>query len=69
MLDVTLAEALLMVALDDERGADATGWSGGIESGLAGALLLNLAGSGFPCRLRTPADAIGRLWVRRTRHA
>lgn len=41
-----LAERLLLLALDDERGKDSTDW-GGIEPGLAGALLIDLARGGF----------------------
>lgn len=41
--DLSLAEALLLVALDDEKGADTANWGGGVEAGLAGALLLELA--------------------------
>ena len=46
MADLTLAEELLLVALDDEKGADTANWSSGVEAGLAGALLLELAAAG-----------------------
>jgi hypothetical protein len=46
MADLTLAEELLLVALDDEKGADTANWGGGVEAGLAGALLLELADAG-----------------------
>jgi hypothetical protein len=39
-----LAEELLLIALDDKRGDDRSSW--GIESGLAGAVLLDLAERG-----------------------
>lgn len=43
---MSLAEQLLLVALDDEKGADTANWGGGVEAGLAGALLLELAAAG-----------------------
>ena len=43
MADLTLSEELLLVALDDEKGADTANWGSGVEAGLAGALLLELA--------------------------
>jgi hypothetical protein len=43
MADLTLAEELLLIALDDEKGADTANWGSGVEAGLAGALLLELA--------------------------
>ena len=43
---MTLAEELLLVALDDEKGADTANWGGGVEAGLAGALLLELVAGG-----------------------
>jgi golgi phosphoprotein 3 len=46
MMDLSLAEELLLVALDDEKGADTANWGGGVEAGLAGALLLELAAAG-----------------------
>jgi hypothetical protein len=46
MTDMSLAEELLLVALDDEKGADTANWGGGVEAGLAGALLLELAAAG-----------------------
>jgi hypothetical protein len=46
MADLTLAEELLLVALDDEKGADTANWGSGVEAGLAGALLLELATAG-----------------------
>jgi Golgi phosphoprotein 3 len=46
MADLTLAEALLLVALDDEKGADTANWGGGVEAGLAGALLLDVVAAG-----------------------
>ena len=46
MTDMTLAEALLLVALDDEKGDDTANWGSGIEAGLAGAILLELALAG-----------------------
>jgi hypothetical protein len=46
MTDMTLAEELLLIALDDESGADTANWGGGVEAGLAGAILLELAAAG-----------------------
>jgi golgi phosphoprotein 3 len=46
MTDLSLAEQLPLVALDDEKGADTANWGGGVEAGLAGALLLELAAAG-----------------------
>jgi golgi phosphoprotein 3 len=46
MPDLTLAEELLLVALDDAKGIDTANWGGGVEAGLAGALLLELAAAG-----------------------
>jgi golgi phosphoprotein 3 len=46
MADLTLAEELLLVALDDGKGADTANWGSGVEPGLAGALLLELAAAG-----------------------
>lgn len=46
MTDMSLAEELLLVALDDEKGADTANWGSGVEAGLAGALLLELAAAG-----------------------
>jgi hypothetical protein len=40
-MDLILAEQVLLIALDDERGKDTTGW--GSDPGLAAALLLDLA--------------------------
>lgn len=39
-----LAEELLLISLDDEKGTDRTNW--GVDAGLAGALLLELAAGG-----------------------
>ena len=44
--DLSLAEQLLLVALDDEKGADTANWGSGVEAGLAGALLLELTAAG-----------------------
>jgi hypothetical protein len=46
MTGLSLAEGLLLVALDDEKGADTSNRGGGVEAGLAGALLLDLAAAG-----------------------
>jgi golgi phosphoprotein 3 len=46
MTEMTLAEELLLVALDDEEGHDTANWGSGIEAGLAGAILLELALAG-----------------------
>jgi Golgi phosphoprotein 3 (GPP34) len=46
MTDMTLAEELLLVALDDAKGDDTANWGSGIEAGLAGAILLELALAG-----------------------
>jgi golgi phosphoprotein 3 len=46
MTDMSLAEELLLVALDDEKGADTANWGGGVEAGLAGAVLLELTAAG-----------------------
>jgi hypothetical protein len=40
-MDLTLAERLLLIALDDEKGHDTTSYS--VDHGLAGAVLLDLA--------------------------
>jgi hypothetical protein len=45
MTGMTLAEELLLVALDDEKGKTAD-WGSGVEVGLAGAILLELAAAG-----------------------
>jgi hypothetical protein len=67
MADLTLAEELLLVALDDEKGADTASWGSGVEAGLAGALLLELAAAGclthedgklVPAGGGAPADAL-----------
>jgi hypothetical protein len=67
MTDLTLAEELLLVALDDEKGADTANWSSGVEAGLAGALLLELAAAGcvayedgkvVPVSCAPPADPL-----------
>lgn len=46
METLTTAQALLLVALDDEKGADTANWGAGVEPGLAGALLLDLVAAG-----------------------
>jgi golgi phosphoprotein 3 len=46
MTELSLAEELLLVALDDEKGADTANWGSGVEAGLAGALLLELTAAG-----------------------
>jgi len=46
MTELTLPESLLLVALDDEGGADTANWGSGVEAGLAGALLLELLEAG-----------------------
>jgi hypothetical protein len=46
MTAMTLAEELLLVALDDEKGADTAKWGSGVEAGLAGAVLLELTAAG-----------------------
>jgi Golgi phosphoprotein 3 len=46
MTEMTLAEELLLVALDDEEGHDTANWGSGVETGLAGAILLDLALAG-----------------------
>jgi Golgi phosphoprotein 3 len=46
MTDLSVAEQLLLVALDDEKGADTANWGSGVEAGLAGALLLELTAAG-----------------------
>ncbi len=43
-MDLTLAEQLLLIQLDDEKGGDTSQWGG--DPGLAGALLLDLARAG-----------------------
>lgn len=43
---LSLAEELLLIALDDEKGVDRTAYGAGVETGLAGAILLELAGGG-----------------------
>lgn len=43
-MDLTLAEQLLLIQLDDEKGGDTSEWGG--APGLAGALLLDLARGG-----------------------
>ena len=67
MADLTLAEELLLVALDDEKGADTANWGSGVEAGLAGALLLELATAGcvayeggkvVPADCEPPADPL-----------
>jgi hypothetical protein len=67
MADLTLAEELLLVALDDEKGADTANWGSGVEAGLAGALLLDLAAAGcltheagrlVPTSCEAPADPL-----------
>ena len=40
-MELTLAERLLLLAYDEEKGKDTTSW--GIDAGLAGALLLDLS--------------------------
>ena len=44
--DLTLAERLLLLTLDDEKGVDRTGWGAELDGGLAGAILLDLAAAG-----------------------
>ena len=44
-MELTLAEQLLLLAFDEEKGRDAS-WQG-IEAGLAGALLLDLTRGGY----------------------
>jgi Golgi phosphoprotein 3 (GPP34) len=46
MTELALTEELLLIALEDEQGADTANWGGGVEAGLAGALLLELAAAG-----------------------
>ena len=67
MTDLTLAESLLLVALDDEGGADTANWGTGVEAGLAGALLLELLEAGcleeedgklLPSACDAPADPV-----------
>ena len=43
---LTLAEQLLLLALDDEKGVDTTGFGAELDTGLAGAVLLDLAAAG-----------------------
>ena len=67
MTDLTLPESLLLVALDDEGGADTATWGTGVEAGLAGALLLELLEAGcldeedgklLPAACDAPADPV-----------
>ena len=67
MTDLTLPELLLLVALDDEGGADTANWGTGVEAGLAGALLLELLEAGcleeedgklVPAACDPPADPV-----------
>lgn len=69
MTDLTVAEQLLLVALDDEKGADTANWGGGVEAGLAGAILLELSAAGcltaegdklIPADGDAPADPLAR---------
>jgi hypothetical protein len=67
MTDMSLAEELLLIALDDDSGKDTANWGSGVEAGLAGALLLELAAAGcvepaggklVPAACDEPADPL-----------